>query len=227
MNLYSRKQRWKIILFLVAICIAASSLFYTAHITRKIKEDEQLRIKIWGSAVRIQVRQLFLTNKLFDKVKNEEEKKVKLWARGMQELGKDLPDYTFALEVISDNKTVPVILTDEKGNYSTSINIDFTEETIDKLVKQKFPDKAPDFYRLKSREVFNDSIINLRSRWMKFHDPIPIGFKGKIINYVYYKESKLFDELKHIKDSIAERFNQELINNAALVPVIFIDKQKD
>lgn len=223
MNLYSRKQRWKIILFLVAICIAASSLFYTDYITRKIKEDERLRIKIWSSAVRIQVNQLFLTNKLFDKVKAEEEKKVKLWARGMQELGKDLPDYTFALEVISDNETVPVILTDDKGNYSTARNLDFTEETILKLVKQKFPDRGNEFYRLKSREVFNDSIINLRSRWMKAHNPIPIGFKGKIINYVYYKESKLFDELKQRKDSIAARFNEELRNNAALVPVIFTD----
>ena len=106
MNLYSRKQRWKIILFLVAVCIAASSLVYTNYIARKIKEDERLRIKIWSSAVRIQFKQLYLTNKLFDKVKTEEEKKIKLWARGMQELGKDLPDYTFALEVISDNKSI-------------------------------------------------------------------------------------------------------------------------
>lgn len=227
MNLYSRKQRWKIILFLVAICIAASSLFYTDYITRKIKEDERLRIKIWSSAIRIQIKQLYLTNKLFDKVKTEEEKKVKLWARAMQELGKDLVDYTFALEVIKDNTTVPVILTDEKGNFSQSKNLDFTQESIDKIIISKFPDKQKAFYQLKSREVFNDSIVKSKARWVKLHQPIPIGFKGRIVNYVYYKESKLFDELRHRKDSIATRFNQELINNAALVPVIFIDKQKD
>lgn len=226
MNLYSRKQRWKIILFLIAVCIAASSLFYTNYIAHKIKEDERLRIKIWSSAIRIQVNQLYLTNKLFDKVKTEEEKKVKLWARAMQELGKDLIDYTFALEVIQDNTTVPVVLTDEDGNYASSINIDFSEQSIGELVKQKFPDKGKEFYNLKTREVFNDSIAALRIRWTKVHKPIPIGFRGKIINYVFYKESKLFDELQHRKDSIATRFNAELINNAALVPVVFTDKTK-
>src|SRR6478735_8413407 len=141
MNLYSRKQRWKIILFLVAICIAAASLFYTDYITRKIKEDERLRIRIWSSAVRIQLNQLYLTSKLFDKVKTEEEKKVKLWARAMQELGKDLPDYTFAIEVIKDNTTVPVILTDEKGNFAQAINIDVNQDTIAKWVNRTYTDK--------------------------------------------------------------------------------------
>jgi hypothetical protein len=87
MNLYSRKQRWKIVLFIAAVAIASSSLFYTSYITDKIKQDERLRIKIWSDAIRIQVNQLYLTNKLFDKVKSEEEKKVRLWAKAMQELG--------------------------------------------------------------------------------------------------------------------------------------------
>lgn len=221
MNLYSRKQRWKIVLFLVAVGIAASSLAYTSYIIRKIKEDERLRIKIWSDAIRTQVNQLFITNRLLDKVKTEEEKKVKLWARAMQELGKDLTDYTFALEVIQENTTVPVILTDEKGNYTSSINLDFTEDNIATLVKKQFPDKAPSFYDLKVKQVFGDSISALKNKWAEGHKPIPIGFKGKVINYVYYKESKLVDELQHRKDSIITRFNHELVNNTALVPVVF------
>lgn len=226
MNLYSRKQRWKIVLFLIAVAIAASSLYYTNYIVQKIKADERLRVQIWSDAVRIQENQLFLTNKLFDKVKTEEEKKVKMWARAMQELGKDLPDYTFALEVIQDNTTVPVILTDEKGEYASSINIDLTEESIKKIVTTKYPDKPESFYTLKTRETFNDSITKIRTRWQKKHAPIAIGYKGRIVNYVFYKESKLFDELQYRRDSIARSFNHELVNNAALVPVIFTDASK-
>lgn len=226
MNLYSRKQRWKIVLFIAAVAIASSSLFYTSYITDKIKQDERLRIKIWSDAIRIQVNQLYLTNKLFDKVKSEEEKKVRLWAKAMQELGKDITDYTFALEVIQDNTTVPVILTDNQGNFSSSINTDISFEQVDSLVKLRFPDKPSSFYTLKSKEVFNDSIQQLKQRWMKKHSPIAIGYKGKIINYVFYKESKIYDELQRRKDSIASRFNHELINNAALVPVIFTDSTK-
>ncbi len=226
MNLYSRKQRWKIILFVVAICIAASSLFYTDYITRKIKEDERLRIKIWSSSVRIQLNQLYLSNQLFDKVKTEEEKKIKLWAIAMHELGKDLPDYTFALEVVRDNTTVPAILTDEKGNYTSSINLDFNESTIDSLVKLQFPDKNTAFCQLKSKQIFLDSIESLRTKWIKINNPIPIGFEGKIRNYVYYKESKLLEECERRKDSITYSFNHELINNAALVPVVFTSSNR-
>lgn len=226
MNLYSRKQKWKIVLFLIAVAIAASSLLYTSYIVDEIKEDERLRIEIWSSAVRTQVNQLYLTNRLFDKVKTEEEKKVKLWARAMQELGKDLPDYTFALEVIQDNTTVPVILTDEKGEYTSGINIDVHRDSIEAQLKRMEPDKPKEQYRLKADQVFKDSILAMRNKWAKTHKPIPIGFKGKIINYVFYKESKLFDELQHRKDSISARFNHELINNAALVPVIFVDQKR-
>ncbi len=223
MNLYSRKKNYKIFLFLCALAIAGASLFYTDYISQKIKSDERLRIKIWSDAVRIQFNQVYITNQLFDEVKSEEEKKVKLWARAMQELGKDLPDYTFALEVIRENTTVPVILTDSKGNYVSAINIDVVYEDILKSVKSKNPDKPEAFYNLKAKDIFNDSIQQMRARWTIKHAPIPIGFKGKIINYVFYKESKLYDRLQRSKDSVTARFNHELLNNTALVPVIFTD----
>jgi signal transduction histidine kinase len=93
-------------------------------------------------------------------------------------------------------------------------------------VKKQFPDKPDAFYDLKTKELFNDSIHQLTNRWSVEHKPIPIDFRGKTISYVFYKESKLFDELQHRKDSIVARFNHDLVNNAALVPVIFTDSTK-
>lgn len=226
MNLYSRKQRWKIVLFLAALAIAASSLWYTSHIIRKIKEDERLRIEIWSNAIRIQVNQLYLTNRMFDKIKAEETKRVQLYARALEELGKDLTDYTFALDVIKTNETVPVIVTDAEGHYNTSGNLDFSDSTIAIIVRKQYPDKPEAFQRLKVSEIFNDSIQAMKTRWSANHKPIPISFRGKAVSYVFYKESKLFDELQHRKDSLVSRFNHELVNNAALVPVIFTDSSR-
>jgi hypothetical protein len=226
MNLYSRKQTWKIVLFLIAIAIAASSLVYTSYLIRKIKDDERKRINVWSSVLKNQINQLYLTNRLFDKVRLEEEKKVKLWARAMEEFSKELPDYTFAQEVTTTT-TLPLILTDEKGNYNTSVNLDFSEDSIAKMLARKNPNEKKELIRQKVRKIFLDSIENVKKRWVKRHKPLPILYKTHIVSFVYYKESKLFDELQHRKDSITSSFNNDLINNAALVPVIFTDRARD
>ena len=116
MNLYSRKQRWKILLLFVALILVAASLWFSARIVDKIRQDERLRISIWSEAVKSTVNQLYVTSKLFDKLREEERKNVRRWAKAMQELGKDLNDYTFVIEIVQENKTIPVILTDNKGN---------------------------------------------------------------------------------------------------------------
>ncbi|HLP14013.1 MAG TPA: HAMP domain-containing sensor histidine kinase [Flavobacteriales bacterium] len=226
MNLYSRKQTWKIVLFLIAICIAASSLVYTSYLIRKIKEDERRRINVWSSVLKNQVNQLYLTNRLFDKVRLEEEKKVKLWARAMEEFSKELPDYTFAQEVTSTT-TLPLILTDDKGHYNTAVNLDFNEDSIAAAYAKHMPNEKKELMREKVHKIFLDSIENLKKKWIIRHKPLPIKYGSRIVSFVYYKESKLFDELQHRKDSITASFNNELINNAALVPVIFYDKKRD
>lgn len=226
MNLYSRKQRWKIVLFLVAVAIAASSLWYTNHIVRKIKQDERLRIEIWSNAVRLQVQQLYLNNRFLDQMAASEEKGVKRWIRAMQEVSKDLLDYSFAIEVIQENKTVPVILTDDKGNYSSSGNLGFTDSTVLVRVKQLYPDEPETQQILRARKAFSDSIEILKNRWIKDFKPLAVEYRGRIKNYVYYKRSGIFERLQSRKDSLMESFNHDLVNNAALVPVVFTDSTR-
>src|SRR3989344_1641173 len=120
MNLYSSKQKWKLLLLLTALVMVLASLWFSNRIVDEIRKDERIRIRIWSDAVRSTVNQLYVTSKLFDRLREEERKKVKLWAKAMQELGKDLPDYTFAIEVVQSNRSVPVILTDKSGKYSSS-----------------------------------------------------------------------------------------------------------
>ena len=68
------------------------------------------------------------TNVLFEKIKADERKKVELWAEATRQLSQDLTDYGFVLKVVSDNTTVPVILTDDHGNVITSRNLDIEKE---------------------------------------------------------------------------------------------------
>lgn len=226
MNLYSRKQRWKLVLLFAAFTLVAASLWFSGRIVEKIRQDERLRVKIWSEAVKSTVNQLYVTSKLFDKLREEERKNVRRWAKAMQELGKELPDYTFAIEIVQENKTIPVILTDSKGHFSSSLNIDISEDSIRKNLRKSNPDRAEEWYRVEAKQIFEDTIYRMIDQWKLTNPPIEINFRGKPINTVYYRESKLIEELEQKKDSLSRTFRRELVKNQALVPVIFTDSTK-
>lgn len=142
MSIYTKKQKWKLLLLFVAIIIAAASIF--------------------------------TTNSLVKQLSKEERKKVELWALGMRQLSgldSDEKDYTFILEVIKNNETVPVILTDKNGNVVSTRNLD--------------PDREDDpEYLERQLEIMK-----------KENEPIEIILLDGNKNFIYYKESILLTRL--------------------------------
>lgn len=98
MELYAKKSRWKLYLFLVAMVILAVSTLYTNHIATKLAQGER--------------------------------DKADLWAKTMEEFmdpNADLEeDLTLANEAIK-NPDMPIIMVDETGKISESLN--FSEGT--------------------------------------------------------------------------------------------------
>jgi signal transduction histidine kinase len=142
LNIYSKKQKWKLLLLLVAIVIGVSSFV--------------------------------ITNNLVKQLSVEERKKVELWALGMRQLSaldNEEKDYTFILEVIKNNETVPVILTDKNGEIISSRNLDSDRE--------------------------KDSVYLQREleKMKKDNEPIEIILLDGNMNYIYYKESILLTRL--------------------------------
>ncbi|MFI5204218.1 MAG: sensor histidine kinase [Flavobacteriales bacterium] len=222
MNLYSRKQKWKIVLFICAFGIAASSILYTNFLVGKIKEDERLRISIWSEAVKNSVNQIYLANKLFDKIRAEEEKKVRLIAKAFEQLSKENTDYLFVMEdIIKDNTTVPIILSDRNERVTSASNIDIDTLYFTNAAKQITTNKNR--WQRVTDSLMRDSLQHMAGTWKVAHAPIPITFLGSVTNFVFYTESKLYAELQNKKDSLVQSFNTELIRNTALVPVIFKD----
>ena len=48
MNLYSKKQRWKILLVIAALLIALVSIWYANDIAKDLKKNEIKRVNQWG-----------------------------------------------------------------------------------------------------------------------------------------------------------------------------------
>lgn len=98
MNIYEKKSFWKISLTIMAIVIVAISLYYTNRLARELAEEERKKVELWASA------------------SNEVNKPMD---------GPDAGgDITFLLKVITNNTTIPVILTDEEGKITDFRNID-------------------------------------------------------------------------------------------------------
>ena len=88
MNLYSKKQRWKIVLLLAALLIASGTIWYTSYIASKVQKEERQKVKLWSETIRKKADLVKLTNQSFSALANEERKKVELMGNGYKRNGK-------------------------------------------------------------------------------------------------------------------------------------------
>lgn len=135
---FSKKRQWKLILFVTAIVIGLSSMWYTNRLVRELA--------------------------------NEERKRVELWAEAQKRL-LTAADLEFYLKIITDNKTIPVILVNEKEQVLGSRNLNPRKEKNANYLKRQL-------------EIMKDE-----------HDPIVVNLSDGTKNYVYYKDSTLLTKL--------------------------------
>ena len=143
MNIYYKKILWKVLLLIGALVIVVFSLWYT--------------------------------NNLVDRLSKEEEKKVKLIAQAWKKLASpdtDDNDLSFLLEVLKNNTTVPVILTDDQGEIVTWRNLDSA-----KVENQS--------------DFLNQMIAEMKVENEVIEVPVTDGNK----QYIYYKNSILIEAL--------------------------------
>jgi predicted nucleic acid-binding Zn-ribbon protein len=215
MNIYYRKQNWKIALGVGAIIIIVASLLYTNYIIQQVAREEKNKINIWVEAIQKKAQMVKNTTQLFDKIKQEERKRIEIWAQASKMIttSESSSDLDFYLKILNDNTTIPVILTDLNNNIDSWKNID---------------DIEPGMYQQLSEE--DKSILNnVLKEMIQNEDTIHITIKdkrtgkGRHTNTIYYKQSKIFDELKSTMDRQMDAFITEIVNNYASVPVVVTD----
>ena len=65
MDLYSRKQRWKLVLAMIAMLIVGASLWYSNSIVERVRAEERRKVQIWAEAVQKRAELVNQTEKLF------------------------------------------------------------------------------------------------------------------------------------------------------------------
>ncbi len=101
MNIYTNKRRWKLFLLISAVAIGVFTLWYTQNLVEQLKENERERMALWADAM----RELTITDN-------------------------DPNTPSFVFEIIKNNTTIPVILTDANDTilYYRNINVSKQKE---------------------------------------------------------------------------------------------------
>ncbi|MFM2135294.1 MAG: hypothetical protein RL021_694 [Bacteroidota bacterium] len=141
MNIYTQKQRWKLLLLLAALLIGAASLWYTNKLVNRLSEEEHKKIQLWAEA----------TRRLAD----------------ISEINADID---FLSTVIGNNTTIPVILTDDRFKVITFRNVDSlrAQEEVSTMLKQHEPIEILIGPKLKQYILYKDSELLVRLRYYPY-----------------------------------------------------------
>ncbi len=202
MKLYSRKQRWKKFLILLGLVIIGVIFYFTSIVVENVKKAELEKINLWSEAIKKKAELVKLTNAAFDELAENERNEARLWATATEKLNNPNTDFSLALEIIKNNKNIPVIATDENGVYYSHKNFS---------IKQQI-----------SKQNFQNQIDSICEVWSKQKDiPIVINYSKNRQQRIFYSNSQKYFQLQFLRDSLLSSFSNEIMNNIAQLPVIF------
>lgn len=191
--------RWKWLLFISAAIVFVVIIIYSNRLIGNIAQEERKRIEIWAGAISYKAQIVNKTEDFFNSLKLEEDNRAKILATAIKKII-EAPleeDLTFYQSIISSNKTVPLIVTSNKGHIDASVNV---------------PDSVAHMQNVK--EMGDD--INA---YTKFTTPY---LTNRYLT-VYYQEPPVYQELHVVIDDLVKSFFQETVINSASVPVIITD----
>lgn len=183
-------------------------------------DRERERVEQWADAIKKKLELVRLTDRTFIQLRDKERKEMALWIDATKELSKEtpldqIPDFSFPLKIIKENKDIPVILLDQDKTISGHINLP--------IDTSYFRKANPELASEAITKLFEDSLKKLSDKWMKENPSFTIEvYEGMFMTYVY-DDSKEILRLEKERDSLITSFNQELINNEGMVPVLLVD----
>lgn len=144
MDFYGRKNTWKLILLFFAFAIGAVTLWYTESFLKELRAQEVKRVEQFANA-----------------------------NRNILNAAPDA-DVGFEMTIISANTTVPILLTDEAGNFIEARNMNRERLSTD-----------PEYLQKKIKEMEQVAA------------PIPVVFGEGHVQYLYYQNSTLLTKLRY------------------------------
>ena len=204
MNIYSKKQRWKFALAIVATVIVLVSLWYTNVLVRQIAKGEKEQVEAWATAIQKKASLVNYSKDLYTKIAREEIKRVEIWAEANRRvatapLNEDPEFYT---QILFSNTTIPMILTTEEGDIITSANLPADSSESEAYLQAQL------------------------EKMKKKNQLVEINYFEDQKNLLYFDQSTIFSEIKKVMEEQISSLNEDILSNAAAAPTIYTDSTK-
>lgn len=136
---------------------------------RWFKNYKNAKYVLIAVAALIAIVSLFVSNAIVNDLKEEEERRMAVWASAMGSLinADDNEDVSLEQEILSSNKSIPVVMLDGDGRYISSNNI--------------------------SEQEAMGMLQEVRSEWTRIAVPMPDGSES----YIYYDDSETLVQLSY------------------------------
>ena len=159
MTVYNKEQKWKKWLLLFAILIAAFSIIFTNNLVKELKKEERKKIELWAQAT-----------------------------KNLVNISSD-GDFSLAINVITENKKIPLILVDECDSILEYRNL-ITYSKLDSLLTFKV--------KLFKEKKITNNFLKQELKVMKEENstPIEVNFIGDK-QFIYYKDSNILSMLRY------------------------------
>ncbi|MBI1287792.1 MAG: hypothetical protein GC178_09455 [Flavobacteriales bacterium] len=162
MNIYSKKQRWKQLLVVVALIIGVGSLFYTNQLVSRLAIQERHKVELWAKGTK------FLANSADQNT-----------------------DLSFVFEVVKSNTTIPLILTDGEENIISLRNFDearstdseYQQEQLRKIKGRNDPIEIELFGGTKNYIFYDNSDLYYQ---LKYYPYVSLGIISIFILVAYF-----------------------------------------
>ena len=198
-----RNVKW--IVLAITVLMALAALWETNNISRQIRVSEQQKVQIWAAAIGQKAQLVSYTEDFFNEVAAEERSKMELYTRAQQIAFTQPLNNTVGLfftDYIIANRTIPVIVTDGDSNSNiTAFNNIELPEGCTRL--------SGDLYKEFTHE-----------------EPIPYRVWGMPF-VLYYKESRIYTDLRKVLNSLTQSLLDEITNNSVAVPVLVVDSLQE
>jgi len=199
MNFYNNQTKLKFLLSIIGILIILISLWYTNFLVNQIRHNERNNMELWAQTIVKKAQLVSSADSLFKILQIEERKRAALLAKAYQKIAKgDDKDLTFYFDLIRDNTSIPMIMTNGRRKIQGSGNIDLNTDSIEYLRGSLY-------------EEFTE------------YQPIVLEYLESSKIYLYYKNSHTYNKIQQIVEDLNKSFFEEIVLNSASVPVILCD----
>ena len=202
-NLYTNKKRWKWALAVIALLLIGISLWYTNRLVKSIADQETRQVKMWAAAMEQHAVMMQSTEEFFNKVSEQEQLRVDLLANAYRRVIDISTNENTAvyLDIIRNNISIPLVITDTKDNIIFSSNLPPSQE---------------------GKKVFD---AEMKHAYSKFH-PIKIDPGYGSVQWLHYNESLIYTELKAVLEDMINHFMEEITLNSVGAPVIITNEDQ-